>query len=107
MEIKPIDYRLIIRISFALLALVYLAPLGKVPVHTTEDECRRAIIPMEMCLSGDYLRPSLNGELYLNKPPLYNWIVAASYKIFGSYDAFSLRFPVVLSILAHCLVIFY
>ena len=107
MEIKPIDYRLIIRISFALLALVYLAPLGKVPVHTTEDECRRAIIPMEMCISGDYLRPTLNGELYLNKPPLYNWIVAASYKIFGEYSADALRFPVVVSILLNGLLIFF
>jgi 4-amino-4-deoxy-L-arabinose transferase-like glycosyltransferase len=89
------------------MAILYITPLNMVPVHTTEDECRRAIIPMEMGLSGDYLRPSLNGELYLNKPPLYNWMVAASYKVFGSYDAFSLRFPVVLSILLHCVLIFF
>jgi len=107
MEIKSTNYKLIIRISFALLAILYLGPLGKVPVHTREDECRRAIIPMEMCISGDYLKPSLNGELYLNKPPLYNWIVAASYQLFGSYDAFSLRFPVVVSILLNGLLIFF
>jgi 4-amino-4-deoxy-L-arabinose transferase-like glycosyltransferase len=89
------------------LAVLYVWPLNDVPVHTTEDECRRAIIPMEMCISGDFLRPSLNGELYLNKPPLYNWMVAGSYKVFGSYDAFSLRFPVVLSILVHCMLIFF
>jgi 4-amino-4-deoxy-L-arabinose transferase-like glycosyltransferase len=107
MEIKPVNYRLITRISFALLAIVYFAPLGKVPVHTTEDECRRAIIPMEMSISGDYLRPTLNGELYLNKPPLYNWIVAASYTLFGEYSPYTLRFPVVLSILLNGLLIFF
>jgi 4-amino-4-deoxy-L-arabinose transferase-like glycosyltransferase len=107
MEINSVNYKLIIRVSFALLAILYLGPLGKVPVHTTEDECRRAIIPMEMCISGDYLKPTLNGELYLNKPPLYNWIVAMSYKIIGAYDAYSLRFPVVLSILLNGLLIFF
>ena len=107
MEIKTSQYRSLFWICFAVLAILYVWPLNEVPVHTTEDECRRAIIPMEMCISGDFLRPSLNGELYLNKPPLYNWIVAASYKVFGSYDAFSLRFPVVFSILLHCMLILF
>jgi len=107
METKAINYKLIIRIGFALLAILFLVPLGKVPVHTTEDECRRAIIPMEMSISHDYLKPTLNGELYLNKPPLYNWVVAASYSVFGDYSAFALRFPVVLSILINGLLIFF
>lgn len=107
MGIKTNQFQSLFWICFAVLAILYITPLNKVPVHTTEDECRRAIIPMEMCISGDYLRPSLNGELYLNKPPLYNWMVAASYQVFGSYDAFSLRFPVVLSILLHVVLIYF
>ena len=106
MVVNPNYNPVLFLLYFAVLAVLYIWPLNDVPVHTTEDECRRAIIPMEMCISGDFLRPSLNGELYLNKPPLYNWMVAVSYKVFGSYDAFSLRFLVVLSIMMHCILIF-
>ncbi len=89
------------------LAIVYLSHLGVVPVHATADECRRALVPMEMCISGDFLTPTINGEVYLNKPPLFSWIIAASYAVFGEYSPFALRFPVVISILLHGVLIFY
>ncbi len=89
------------------IAIVYLTHLGVVPIHAMADECRRALVAIEMCLSGDYLMPTLNGEIYLNKPPLYSWIIAASYQVFGNYSAFALRFPVVLSILGHGLLIYF
>jgi len=65
-------------------------------IHT--DESRRALVALEMILSGNYFAPTLNGEFYYNKPPLYNWIIAASFKLFGSYSAFALRFPVVVAV---------
>ncbi len=65
-------------------------------VHT--DEPRRALVSLEMLLSGDYITPTLNGENYYNKPPLYNWIIIASYLIFDEISEFSLRFPVIVSI---------
>jgi 4-amino-4-deoxy-L-arabinose transferase-like glycosyltransferase len=68
-------------------------------VHT--DESRRALVALEMILSGNYIVPTLNGQLYFNKPPLYNWIIAASFKLFGAYSAFALRFPVVISLIAY------
>src|SRR6056297_2475753 len=63
-------------------------------VHT--DEGRRALVALEMILKNEYLAPTLNGEFYYQKPPLFNWILVASFKLFDSYSAFALRFPVVL-----------
>ena len=86
---------------------VYLSHLGVIPLHVMADECRRALVPLEMHLTGDVLTPTINGEVYLNKPPLFNWIVAASYACFGGYSPLALRLPVVLSIVLHGLVIYW
>ncbi len=72
-------------------------------VHT--DEPRRALVALEMILSGDYLTPTLNGEPYLNKPPLYNWLIAASFQLIGRYDEWALRVPAVLSLYLLALVV--
>ena len=37
-----------------------------------------------MLETGNYLVPQVGGETYFRKPPLINWLVAASFKIFGS-----------------------
>lgn len=90
-----------------MLAGLYLWRLGFVPIHATADECRRALVPLEMILRGDWLSQTINGEPYLNKPPLFAWLVAATYTLFGEVSPFTARLPVVLSILASGLLIFY
>src|SRR5947209_8244119 len=47
------------------------------------DESRYAELPREMLLRHDYVVPYLEGEPYLEKPPLFYWLVAAAYRIFG------------------------
>src|SRR5262249_20844739 len=47
------------------------------------DEGRYAEIPREMLARGDWIVPRLQGEPYLDKPPLHYWLVASSYKLFG------------------------
>ncbi len=47
------------------------------------DESRYAQIALEMIQTGDYVVPRLNGEPYLDKPPLLYWITAASFQLFG------------------------
>lgn len=42
-----------------------------------------AEIAREMLITRDYIVPHLNYIPYLEKPPLFYWLVAASYKIFG------------------------
>src|SRR5678815_1255789 len=89
------------RLGLACLVLflvTYLSHLGTLPLDTRTDEARRALVSLEMMLSGDYITPTLNGEVYLNKPPLYNWIMIGWLKAAGSYSSFWLRFPVIVAI---------
>ncbi|HEY3278174.1 MAG TPA: glycosyltransferase family 39 protein [Syntrophorhabdaceae bacterium] len=62
------------------------------------DEGRYGEIPREMVETGDYVVPHLNYARYFEKPPLFYWTVALSYKIFGT-DEWALRFPNALSAL--------
>jgi 4-amino-4-deoxy-L-arabinose transferase-like glycosyltransferase len=50
------------------------------------DESRYAQIPREMLARGDMVVPTLQGEPYLDKPPLFYWLVAGSYRAFGVHD---------------------
>lgn len=47
------------------------------------DETRYAEIPREMVVTGDWVMPQLNFKPYYDKPPLFYWATAISYKIFG------------------------
>jgi 4-amino-4-deoxy-L-arabinose transferase-like glycosyltransferase len=50
------------------------------------DEGRYAEIPREMLLRGEWTVPYLQGEPYLDKPPLLYWMVMGSYRVFGVHD---------------------
>src|SRR5204862_7065639 len=50
------------------------------------DEGRYAQIPREMLARGEWVVPTLQGEPYLDKPPLMYWLVALSYGVFGAHD---------------------
>lgn len=50
------------------------------------DESRYAQIPREMLERGDLLVPTLQGEPYLDKPPLFYWLVMLSYRALGYHD---------------------
>ncbi len=65
------------------------------------DEGIRANVALEMMLSGNYLVPTINGEPYLNKPPLYNWILALSFTLFGAANEWTARLPTVGFLLAY------
>lgn len=47
------------------------------------DPLRYACIAKDMVENNHWFSPMLDGEPYLNKPPLYFWFVAASFKLFG------------------------
>lgn len=49
-----------------------------------------------MLATGDWITPRLDGVAYLEKPPLYYWPMALSYKIFGVHD-WAARIPIALS----------
>ena len=72
-----------------------------------DDEALRALVAMEMELSGNYIVPSINGEYYYNKPPLYNWILLLFFKLTGIVSEWTCRLPTVLFLLAYGGSIFY
>jgi 4-amino-4-deoxy-L-arabinose transferase-like glycosyltransferase len=77
---------------YALLAaIVYIPGLGR-PALWEPDEGRYAEIAREMVVSGDYVTPRDDFELYFEKPPLVYWANAASIQIFGANE-FAARLP--------------
>lgn len=91
------DFSLLEIFCFAGMLFVYLSHLGYPALDTETDEARRALVAAEMMLSGDYITPTLNGEIYLNKPPLYNWIITGYFKVFDNYSMFAFRLQVIVA----------
>lgn len=56
-------------------------------------ETREAGIARVMIESGDWTATHLNDTVFLEKPPLYTWTLAASLKVFG-YHTWAIRLPV-------------
>jgi 4-amino-4-deoxy-L-arabinose transferase-like glycosyltransferase len=71
----------------------------------TPDEPREAEIGREMMLSGPSVMPMLDGEPFLEKPPLFPWIMALGYRVFGVHPGVA-RLPSVLFSVGSLLVAF-
>lgn len=50
------------------------------------DESRYAEIAREMLQRHEYVVPYLQGQPYLDKPPLLYWLVMGSFRLFGVHD---------------------
>ena len=57
------------------------------------DEPREGEIAWEMWVSKNFAVPTLNGEAFLEKPPLFYWSVVAAFDIAGKANAFLARIP--------------
>lgn len=89
------DKSTVILICLAVLSVpAFFWNLGVMPF--IEDEAIRAIVAFEMLHSGNYIMPTINGDPYYYKPPLYNWFIVMSYKLFGVANEWSSRFPTVI-----------
>lgn len=60
------------------------------------DETRYAVMARDLANSWDWNVLLLNHVPFLEKPPLYFWLVASSIKLFGGFSAFAVRFPIAL-----------
>jgi 4-amino-4-deoxy-L-arabinose transferase-like glycosyltransferase len=79
-------------------AVIYLPALGSIAIKG--EEGRRILPAVRMLETGNYLVPQVGSYPYYRKPPLVNWLVAASFKIVGVRNEWTARLPSALSVLA-------
>lgn len=71
-------------------------------IELQAEEPRRAIVSIEMMLTGNYIVPQINDVTYYNKPPVFNWLMIGFFYLFGSSSEWVVRLPSLLSLLAMC-----
>ena len=79
-------------------AVIYLPALGSIAIKG--EEGRRILPAVRMLETGNYLVPQVGSNPYYRKPPLVNWLVAASFKFCGVRNEWTARLPSALSVLA-------
>jgi 4-amino-4-deoxy-L-arabinose transferase-like glycosyltransferase len=78
--------------------VIYLPALGSIAIKG--EEGRRILPAIGMLKSGNYIVPEVGGNPYFRKPPLVNWLVAASFRIFGMRNEWTARLPSAVAVLA-------
>jgi 4-amino-4-deoxy-L-arabinose transferase-like glycosyltransferase len=78
-------------LTLATLYVCYFTQLGIVG-FVGPDEPRYASIARDMAETGDWITPRLYGQPWFEKPPLYYWSAALSFKLFGVSEI-SARLP--------------
>src|SRR6266567_6301081 len=82
----------------AVWAAIYLPALGSLEIKG--EEGRRILPAVAMLESGNYIVPKVGSAAYFSKPPLINWVVAASFEIFGRRNEWTARLPSAFCVLA-------
>src|SRR5690348_6413564 len=76
---------------------MFFAGIGRLAL-IEPDEGRNAEVAREMLAGGDWITPHFNNFSYLDKPPVFFWAVASSFKL-GGLSEVSARFPSALAAL--------
>jgi 4-amino-4-deoxy-L-arabinose transferase-like glycosyltransferase len=71
--------------------VLFLLFLGNLPLRDW-DEGTYAIVAREIYRTGNWLYPTLQGEPFMLKPPLMQWLIAFCYQL-GGVQEFTTRFP--------------
>jgi len=79
-------------------ALIYLPALGSIAIKG--EEGRRILPAVRMLETGNYIVPRIGSNPYFRKPPLVNWLVAASFAVSGVRSEWTARLPSALAVLA-------
>ena len=96
------------KVFFILILLAipcFLINLGLMPLLA--DESTRANVALEMILTNNFAVPTIGGEYYYNKPPLYNWILSGFYMFTGSYSELVTRLPALIPLFLFAVTIYY
>jgi 4-amino-4-deoxy-L-arabinose transferase-like glycosyltransferase len=79
-------------------AAIYLPGLGTLELKG--EEGRRILPAVTMLQTGNYVVPYVGSDPYFTKPPLVNWLIAASFRAFGVRNEWTARLPSALAVLA-------
>jgi len=79
-------------------ALIYLPALGSIAIKG--EEGRRILPAVRMLETGNYIVPRIGSNPYFRKPPLVNWLVAASFAVSSVRNEWTARLPSALAVLA-------
>jgi 4-amino-4-deoxy-L-arabinose transferase-like glycosyltransferase len=96
--VKPMSRVPPLLLVVAIWAAIYLPALGSFEIKG--EEGRRILPAIAMLENGNYIVPQVGSGAYFRKPPLINWLVAASFKIFGTRNEWTARVPSILCVLA-------
>src|SRR5574340_1267919 len=80
-DLPPRATAVLLALVLALLAF----RLGAMPL-LGPDEPRYARVAVEMHRSGEWVTPTLAGEPWLEKPPLYYWLAGAAFSVLGETE---------------------
>ena len=72
-----------------------------------DDEGIRSLVALEMNLSNNYITPTLHGEYYYKKPPLFNWFVSVLANTGLGFGEFTSRLLTILSLLGFSSSVFF
>ena len=78
LTILPVHQRFFSNTLWVILACLLLLPALLINLGLMtfiDDEAIRALVALEMKWSGNFITPTLHGEYYYNKPPLFNGIL--------------------------------
>src|SRR6266581_385983 len=79
-------------------AIIYLPALGALAIKG--EEGRRILPAIRMLDTGNYIVPQVGSNPYFRKPPMVNWLVAASFQFFGVRSEWTARLPSAVAVLA-------
>src|SRR6266851_1210258 len=82
----------------ALTAVLYIGSAG-IPALLDDADSFYAEVAREMNVRHDWITPYANELRFLEKPPLFYWLISLSYKVFGSTNALTARLPTALAVM--------
>lgn len=91
-------------VLFLFACLLFLVGLEKRHLWNA-DEPRVAGITAEMSRSGDFVVPRLNGQTFLEKPPLYFWLSSIAFRLLGE-STYTARLISALAAIGGVLIVF-
>ena len=99
-----IGARRILEGGLLLTALALMVQLGSPTLLEDPNEGQYAEVAREMLVRGDWISPHLNGVVFLNKPPLLYWLIAAMFSLHRVCEAAARLPSVLMTLLAVILV---